>query len=410
MLTVEPSAVITEVKHLSSYNWIEAPPSSPTIVVPGSPALWSPPPYPQSLTKDSGFLYIAQNAARYPEKPMEPLFRALYITDPSFDIRSTDMVTDRNNIRKLLDFVDPDASRNGRERFAISIEVIKNTAILCREETKTTDFIKPNEFRGYGHNFEKAYTTEQIRGSTGHHRIISYRFGDINFIVRYETDGYLSTGTRPSPPNTKSNVKQDLSGMLAELNLSSTNTSEGVVHMGSRLVVKQGGQVVPLESTLEIKTRVSHKPLAIDEVAAQLWASQTPKLVRAYHKRGTFQLPQVQDVAAAVENWQARKQNDLRRLGALIRRIIQLAKECGGRAIIRYNVEEDRLVINKAEREDVISKDLYANWEDVRDVKKESSAKDKGVCKAKHDQSRQRITVSVGNKHHVTLTEHTLTC
>lgn len=34
-------ASITEVNHLSSYNWIEA--SEPTIAVPGSPALWTPP-------------------------------------------------------------------------------------------------------------------------------------------------------------------------------------------------------------------------------------------------------------------------------------------------------------------------------------------------------------------------------
>jgi hypothetical protein len=47
---------ITNVKHLSSYNWIEAP--TPTIAVPGSPALWSPPRAPRQLQKDSGFVYI----------------------------------------------------------------------------------------------------------------------------------------------------------------------------------------------------------------------------------------------------------------------------------------------------------------------------------------------------------------
>ena len=36
-------ASITDVKLLSSYNWIEAPNATPTIAVPGSPALWSAP-------------------------------------------------------------------------------------------------------------------------------------------------------------------------------------------------------------------------------------------------------------------------------------------------------------------------------------------------------------------------------
>jgi hypothetical protein len=75
------SASITEVKHLSSYNWIEE--STPTIVVPGSPVLWSPPAGPQKLQKDSGLIYIAQNAARHPTSPVEPLFRVLYTSKPS---------------------------------------------------------------------------------------------------------------------------------------------------------------------------------------------------------------------------------------------------------------------------------------------------------------------------------------
>lgn len=80
-------ALITNVKPLSSYNWIEAPNATPTIAVPGSPALWSAPRVSRRLKKDSGLIYIAQNAARHPESPLKPLFRALYTTHPLFDIR-----------------------------------------------------------------------------------------------------------------------------------------------------------------------------------------------------------------------------------------------------------------------------------------------------------------------------------
>lgn len=135
------AASITDVKHLSSYNWIEA--STPTIAVPGSPPLWSPPTKgPQKLAKDSGLIYIAQNAVRHPESPLKPLFRALYMSDPSFDMRSVDLVTDRNNIRKLLSFVNPGLSRGGLEPFTIDVEVLDNsnnnkTAVFCRAETET---------------------------------------------------------------------------------------------------------------------------------------------------------------------------------------------------------------------------------------------------------------------------------
>ncbi|KAJ5465257.1 geranylgeranyl pyrophosphate synthetase [Penicillium daleae] len=166
-------AIITDVKHLASYNWVEA--STPTIAVPGSPARWSAPQGPRRVKKDSGLVYIAQNVARHPDSPLEPLFRSLYIEQPLFDISSIDVVTDRNNIRKLLSFIKPTLTKNGLDPFTIQVDMAAQTAIFCRDETATYEVIGPGEFRGFGHEFEKAYTIPQVRDSTGHHRIISYR-------------------------------------------------------------------------------------------------------------------------------------------------------------------------------------------------------------------------------------------
>ncbi|KAI1829394.1 hypothetical protein DTO027I6_9609 [Penicillium roqueforti] len=128
-------ALITNVKHLASNNWIEA--STPTIAVPGSPAQWSPPSGPRQLKKDSGLVYISQNAARHPGSPLEPLFRPIYIEDPSSDINSIDIVTDRNNIRKLLSFIKPTLSKNGLDAFTIQMDMAAQTAIFPRDETPT---------------------------------------------------------------------------------------------------------------------------------------------------------------------------------------------------------------------------------------------------------------------------------
>jgi hypothetical protein len=106
-ISIPASASITNVQHLASYNWVEAPTATPTIAVPDSPDLWSPPKDPFRLEKDTGHVYIAQNVARHPESPLEPSFRALYVSHPSFDIASIDVVTDRNNIRKLLGAINP---------------------------------------------------------------------------------------------------------------------------------------------------------------------------------------------------------------------------------------------------------------------------------------------------------------
>ena len=131
------SASITDVKPLSSYNWIEAPNTKPTIVVPGSPALWSAPGVSRQLKKDSGLIYIAQNTARYLKSPLELLFRVLYTTNLLFNIRWTNIITDRNNICKLLLFVDPSFTRNRLKAFTMNIKITKNTVIFSRNEAKT---------------------------------------------------------------------------------------------------------------------------------------------------------------------------------------------------------------------------------------------------------------------------------
>ena len=225
------------------------------------------------------------------------------------------------------------------------------------------EYIGPQEFRGFGHEFEKVYTITQINGSTGHHRIISYRFGDLNFIVRHETDGYVDTDTSSSS-KARNHTEDGLSSMLGALSLSPASNHPGITPSGSKLIIKEEGRIVPLESTLEIKTRVSHKPLEVQEVAPQLWVSQTPKLVRAYHQNGTFQRPVVEDVAAVIKSWEGRKQNDLRKLAGLVRKIINLVKKCGGSAVLKYNVEGDKLVVCKVEKKEMLPKDLYSKWDD----------------------------------------------
>ncbi|KAF1813560.1 hypothetical protein P152DRAFT_434802 [Eremomyces bilateralis CBS 781.70] len=352
------SASITDVKHISSYNWIEAPKSTPTIAVPGSPALWSVPRATRQLNKDSGLIYIAQNAARHPDSPLEPLFRSLYMTSPSFDICSIDVVSDRNNIRKLLSFVS--SGPGGIEAFTIKVEIVKDTAIFCRDETATYEFIGPHKFRGYGHEFEKAYTTSQVSGSTGHHRIISYRFSDLNVIIRHETDGYVGTRTTTFSATRKEQGIDSLSSALGSLVLSTANNRP----VKTNLIVKETGQAVPLESTLEIKTRVAHKPLTIQEVAPQLWVSQTPKLVRAYHRNGIFERPDVEDVTVQIKSWEQQNQGHLRKLAVLIRRIIDAVKAVGGQGVLRYDALRDRLVVSKMDEKKMLPEDLYLKWDD----------------------------------------------
>lgn len=304
-------------------------------------------------------MYINQNAARHPDSPLEPLFLALYTMQPSFDISSTDIVTDRNNLRKLLSFVQPGTEGDALVPFTIEIEIYKNTALFSRVEESNQERIPPGEFRGFGHEFEKVYTRAQIDGSTGHHRIVSYRFGGMSFIVRHETDGYVKS----SLSGIEENQADELSGALESLSLTPNPTLTNPHHTSSRLVVRREGQTIPLDSTLEIKTRASHRRLSIQEVAPGIWTSQTPKLVRAYHRGGIFQPPLVEDVTTEIQKWQADNQVQLRRLAALIHKIVGIVKGFENRATVRYVCDGDKLIISPLGGKKMLPENLYLKWE-----------------------------------------------
>ena len=80
---------------------------------------------------------------------------------------------------------------------------------------------------------------------------MSYRFGDLKFIVRHETDGYIDTDTRMSS-KPKNPTRDSLSSMLGGLSASTAYRHPKIIPAGSNLVTKEKGEVVPLESTLEI--------------------------------------------------------------------------------------------------------------------------------------------------------------
>jgi hypothetical protein len=261
-----------------------------------------------------------------------------------------------------MSFINPNLSHHKPESFTIYVEVRNNTAIFCGAETEITRFIGPKEFRGYGHEFEKAFTTSQISGSTGHHRIISYNFGGLKFVVRYETDGYIEGHSEVQPQSVDSE-NEDLLGLMQSLTLSQPK-NHSPLPTESKLTIKGDGKQVPIQSTLEIKTRVSHKPISIQEVLPQLWASQTPNLVRAYyHKDGLFAPPEVEDVTREITKWEEDHADDLRRLVLLIKEIIRVVTENGRNAVIKHDGRSKSLEVWRRDGSSMLPDDLYLKFD-----------------------------------------------
>ncbi|KAG2742499.1 hypothetical protein P692DRAFT_20956079 [Suillus brevipes Sb2] len=160
---------ITNVKPIASYSWIEA--ATPTIAVPGSPRVWFT--GPQRVPADSGIHIVDQNAF-YMRKmsPLVPIFAAIDVDDmdPSFGYKQFDIITDCNNLRKLLRWV---SGSSDEKDFRIDVDVAGWTCLFKHLEAENTDTVKG--FMGYGHEYEKAATraTRGCERATGHHQMIS---------------------------------------------------------------------------------------------------------------------------------------------------------------------------------------------------------------------------------------------
>jgi len=253
----------------------------------GSPAKWTPRSCPIRIPPDRGLRYIDQNAHRNPQCPLEPMLRSIFTLKPDFNPHPIGLITDRNNLRKIVQCILGDRV----EEFRIDIELVGDTLLFTRWEKYATENVR--EFRGFGHSFENEFTTysDELKMSTGHHRIIQYDVGTLTILARFEVDGFLPDNAAGSPaePTTSSEI-DDLTTSLGSIHLSSTSKTVQAYpeFESSSLKILRGGFNVPQDSLVELKTRAQRRPIQTSDVIFQLWFGQLRHLIAAYHSRGTF--------------------------------------------------------------------------------------------------------------------------
>jgi len=298
---------------------------------------------PKAVRPDRGLVFVDQNAYQHPQIPLEPLLQALYITKPSFDLNKVQIITDRNNLRKLFEVVCGESHRD----FEIAVEIVNNTALFTRLEQCTSEVIGSQDFRGYGHEFEKEFTKypSSVKASTSHHRIVTYSFGGLNMVVRFEADGALPLAmdlvdtTKATPTRSIEQIVPDLSSLGLEQGLpptTSTSSNHGTPTSASRLAVMKAGELVPQDRILEIKTRAEHRAVGIPECMSQLWFSDTRNLFIGLHNSGTFRTINKYHVDEGMNShWERQHEKQLGQLVDLLGKIIATAKRGSGRAKVR---------------------------------------------------------------------------
>ncbi|KAL1980065.1 hypothetical protein VTN96DRAFT_4684 [Rasamsonia emersonii] len=258
---------------------------------------------------------------------------------PEFRFTDVDLITDRNSLRKLFNL----AAHKGSESFRIDLSIVHNTLFLIRHERSNREFLHGSRESGVGHNFVHAISKPEpgLEESTSHHRVIQYKMGDSNCVVRFEVDAsYQEVETERN-----TSEDHDLTSSFGRLNIDG-NQSEMSHDQKHTTSVVQRGRLVPYSTTAKITTRSGGAKLTSS--LPQLWFGWTPSLVRGYHKDGNFTKIETIDVAAKFHDWEKKNQYALQKMVQLIKETQQVAaKEEGGCCIAVYNSRDQpaRLIL-----------------------------------------------------------------
>ncbi|KAM5356654.1 hypothetical protein ACJ41O_003300 [Fusarium nematophilum] len=346
-------AEISNTRLIASYNWVTS--TSPEIMIPGQPPRWTPPKGPQKLRWDDGQYFRDINAASYPKHPLEPTVVSVMKMNP--DPLPVNIVACGSTLGNLLRFargVDEDRS------FRILVELVGDTVHLIRRENSAKELIPG--IRGYGHTFPETYTTWDmaVRRSKSHQRIMAYRFGGLDMMVRFEGDGFI----REAKPLRRGNSLKPADAVAGIQNLGITQPSPAG---GSELKVKTGGENVPQESVFDLKTRsvmVRDRDTLGTELP-RLWIARVTQFVLAYHEKGLFREEDIniKDVKDDVDEWEELNQPHLKRLIALLHLVIDRARTHGKLELVRSNSGPLEIRQQLPDAGDVLSATVRKDWE-----------------------------------------------
>ena len=254
------------------------------------------------------------------------------------------LTTNRNSLRKLLQFASGEVARSWR----IDVDIIEDTMFFTRWEENQALIITGSRNSGYGHEFEKAFLSSDssLQESSGHHRIVRYNLGGIECLVGFEVDGYVDDGVGiDGQTSIVHELGQGLSGLHIQ---NSTNIFASSPATEVRVIER--GRLVDNNSILELKSRSTNKNL--QDTTPQLWISQTHHLFVGRHKKGLVEAePERLNMEDHFSAWERTNQENLSTLVGLIEEIKEVVKRAkGGKCMLVCKMEEKPRVLRVCER------------------------------------------------------------
>ena len=223
------------------------------------------------------------------------------------DYKALDLVSDRNNLRKLLQW----AEKRSEHAFRIDVELVgTKTVVFSRCEEETIEIVPPGKFRGFGQEFERVVTSGKDQYTTCHHRIITYvrqrhprkpqikfnclfliqNLATLKVLLRFEVDACI-------PSVRVADLTDALSGMGLSSTASVSKTSELTATTPSSSsptttspipVQLTGTPLVAQDSLVEVTTMSKNRNVNWNRYFPQLYLSGTPHFYVGKHFKGSF--------------------------------------------------------------------------------------------------------------------------
>ncbi|KAF4755007.1 hypothetical protein FOZ63_016234, partial [Perkinsus olseni] len=300
-------------KAIGSYSWdTTSTLKEPRIVVPGLAPVYSP--AKRSFTLQRETRHPSNYVEEYDLKvPTESILHVMSVCQPSFDWSAVDLVTDRNNLRKLLRFLEasPDAPLfpDAEESFEIIVDVPSGRRPVAFTCDLRRDAPAP---LGFGHAFEERLTTvpEVAKTLRGYFRLILLDINGFKVVVRTEVDALESPAEGGAVPE----------GPWKPLTGSATGQH-----------YRRCGDFDAADGTVvEMKSKSAFFPdFPWRSTFYQMLLGKVDKLVLGWHKKGHFQPPKEYSYAEVQSQANADVDKRLSQLGALLKRVVHFVKQAG---------------------------------------------------------------------------------
>lgn len=291
-----------------------------------------------------------------PKYEFQATLEAIHTLCPGYNLDGVDILTNRNTLRKLLGFVAPLEFKD--KPFRLRLSLINSTLIL--EPYRWTEQWNSHS---YGKSMETlcAKFPPGLEHSVSHHRVISYKMGPLNCIVKAEADAFYEfngleessglnvpeqnewvLGRLPLPENgavgssTVSSHFSPATQMMdspAGSSPSSRLTRPPASKAGN---IKMSGTMVPQKQIIEVKTQRGEETTEFIRSShmAQLWLGRTDHKVSGLLSEsdpGLLERVDHEPYVDEFENWEERNQESLQKLVSVLMELRRAVAEQVGK-------------------------------------------------------------------------------